>query len=69
MDGRNALPTCCTGWRTRFGSNHAGWRWARRKRKYYSIKKDGHQALKESSEQWSLILRSALGGLWKGQHV
>src|SRR3984957_2045662 len=53
----------------------AGWiksRWVEvesgRKRKYYSIKKDGHQALKEKREQWSLI-SSVLGGLWKGQHV
>lgn len=39
-----------------------------RKRKYYSIKKDGHQALKEKREQWTLI-SSVLGGLWKGQNV
>ena len=39
-----------------------GWiksRWAEsengRKRKYYSIKKDGHQALKEKREQWAVI--------------
>jgi PadR family transcriptional regulator, regulatory protein PadR len=40
-----------------------------RKRKYYSIKKEGHLALKEKREQWTVIT-SALGGLWKGQqHV
>ena len=39
-----------------------------RKRKYYSIKKDGHQALKEKREQWTVI-SSVLSGLWKGQHV
>jgi len=53
----------------------SGWinsRWVEmengRKRKYYSIKKDGRQALKEKREQWALI-SSVLGGLWKGQHV
>lgn len=52
-----------------------GWiksRWVKiengRKRKYYSIKKDGHQVLKEKREQWSL-LSSVFNGLWKGQHV
>ena len=39
-----------------------------RKRKYYSIKKDGHQALKNKREQWTLI-SSILSGLWKGQYV
>lgn len=39
-----------------------------RKRKYYSIKKDGHQALKAKREQWTMV-SSVLGGLWKGQHV
>ena len=39
-----------------------------RKRKYYSIKKDGHEALKEKREQW-IVISSVLGGLWKGQHV
>ena len=39
-----------------------------RKRKYYSLKKDGLQALKEKREQWTVI-SSVLGGLWKGQHV
>jgi PadR family transcriptional regulator, regulatory protein PadR len=52
-----------------------GWikaRWAQmengRKRKYYSIKKDGQQALKEKREQWT-ALNSVLNGLWKGQNV
>jgi DNA-binding PadR family transcriptional regulator len=39
-----------------------------RKRKYYSIKKDGHQALKERREHWTL-LSSVFSGLWKGQNV
>ena len=52
-----------------------GWiksRWVKmengRKRKYYSLKKDGLLALKEKQEQWTII-SSVLGGLWKGQHV
>ena len=39
-----------------------------RKRKYYSIRKSGHQALKEKREQWTVI-SSVFSGLWKGQHV
>src|SRR5438876_2525388 len=39
-----------------------------RQRKYYSIKKDGHQALKDKREQWTVI-SSVLGRLRKGQHV
>ena len=39
-----------------------------RKRKYYSIKKDGLQALNEKREQWTLI-SSVFSGLWKEQHV
>jgi len=39
-----------------------------RKRKYYSIKEEGRQALKNKREQWAVI-SSVLGGLWKGQHV
>lgn len=53
----------------------SGWitaRWVEmengRKRKYYSIKEDGHQALKKKREQWAVI-SAVLGGLWKGQHV
>jgi len=39
-----------------------------RKRKYYSIKKDGQRALQAKREQWSLI-SSVLNGLWKEQRV
>ena len=39
-----------------------------RKRKYYSIKKDGHHALKEKREQWAVI-SSVFRSLWKEQHV
>ena len=39
-----------------------------RRRKYYSIKKDGQHALKEKREQWTVI-SSVLSGLWKEQHV
>ena len=39
-----------------------------RKRKYYSIKKDGQKALKEKREQWT-VLNSVLSGLWKEQYV
>ena len=52
-----------------------GWiksRWVKiengRKRKYYSINKDGHQALKAKREQWTVI-SSGFSDLWKGQHV
>ena len=39
-----------------------------RKRKYYLIKEEGCQALKNKREQWTVI-SSVLGGLWKGKHV
>jgi PadR family transcriptional regulator PadR len=39
-----------------------------RKRKYYSIKKDGQQALKEKREQWTVV-SSVFSGLWGGQRV
>ena len=39
-----------------------------RKRKYYSIKKDGRKALAERREQW-LAVHSVLTGLWEGQRV
>ena len=39
-----------------------------RRRKYYSIKKNGQQALKEKREQWT-ALNSVLSGLWKERHV
>ena len=52
-----------------------GWiksRWVesekRRKRKYYSIKKDGQKALDGQREQWTTV-HSVLAGLWKEQHV
>src|SRR5215831_14260702 len=38
-----------------------------RKRKYYSIKKDGREALKQKRAQWTVI-SAVLGGLWKGQN-
>src|SRR5260370_23721682 len=34
-----------------------------RKRKYYSIKKEGHQTLKKKREQW-MVISTVLGGLW-----
>ena len=49
--------------KARWGESETG-----RKRKYYSIKKDGQKALKEKREQWTVIT-SVLSGLWKGQHV
>ena len=52
-----------------------GWikaRWAQtengRKRKYYSLKKDGRSALKQKREQWTVVA-SVLGSLWKEQYV
>jgi DNA-binding PadR family transcriptional regulator len=39
-----------------------------RKRKYYSLKKDGKRALSDQREQW-LAVHSVLAQLWKGQHV
>jgi PadR family transcriptional regulator PadR len=39
-----------------------------RKRKYYSIKKEGRRALKEKREQWT-VMASVLGGLWKERYV
>ena len=52
-----------------------GWiksRWVKiengRKRKYYSIKKDGHKALKDKRQQWA-ALAGVFGALWKEQHV
>jgi DNA-binding PadR family transcriptional regulator len=52
------------GWiKSRWGESETG-----RKRKYYSLKKDGQQALKEKREQWA-VLNSVLGDLWKGQNA
>lgn len=39
-----------------------------RKRKYYSIKKDGKRALEQQREQW-LTVHSVLAGLWKERYV
>lgn len=39
-----------------------------RKRKYYSIKKDGKQALENQRAQW-ITVHSVLSQLWKEQHV
>ncbi len=39
-----------------------------RKRKYYSIKKDGQRALEHQREQW-LTVHSVLAGLWKERYV
>jgi DNA-binding PadR family transcriptional regulator len=39
-----------------------------RKRKYYSIKKEGLQALHRKREEWT-SLNSVLSGLWREQHV
>ncbi len=54
---------------------HNGWiqsRWVDgengRKRKYYSIRKDGKQALNEQRQQWMKV-HSVLTGLWKEQYV
>lgn len=47
-------------------------RWAEpengRKRKYYSIKKDGRQALEEHHDHWDIV-HSVLSGLRKEPHV
>jgi len=54
---------------------HNGWiqsRWADsengRKRKHYSIRKEGKQALHEQRQQWMKV-HSVLIGLWKEQYV
>lgn len=39
-----------------------------RKRKYYSLKKDGKRALDEQRGQWTMV-HTVLAGLWKEQHV
>ena len=39
-----------------------------RKRKYYSIKKDGKRALEQQREQW-LTVHSVFAGLWKERYV
>ena len=40
----------------------------RRRRKYYSIKRDGKRALAQQREQW-LTVHSVLAGLWKERYV
>ena len=49
--------------KARWGESETG-----RKRKYYSLKKDGHQALQIHNEQWSMV-HSVLSGLQKEQYV
>jgi DNA-binding PadR family transcriptional regulator len=39
-----------------------------RKRKYYSLKKDGQKALMEKRDQWKVI-SSVLSDLWREQYV
>lgn len=39
-----------------------------RKRKYYSIKKDGKRALEDQRQQWTAV-HSVLSKLWKEQYV
>ena len=39
-----------------------------RKRKYYSIKRDGKRALEQQREQW-LAVHSVLAGLWKERYI
>ncbi len=54
---------------------HEGWiesRWGQaengRKRKYYSIKKDGKKALKDQREQW-ITVSDVFKRLWKEEYV
>jgi len=39
-----------------------------RKRKYYSIVKDGHKVLRDKREEWKVI-QSVFTGLWKEKYV
>jgi PadR family transcriptional regulator PadR len=41
---------------------------AGRKRKYYALKPEGRQALRQQREQWALV-NSVLTQLWEPQHV
>jgi DNA-binding PadR family transcriptional regulator len=51
------------GWvRSRWGESEAG-----RKRKYYSLNREGRKALADQKEQW-LAVRETLGKLWGAQH-
>ena len=49
--------------KSRWGESETG-----RKRKYYSLKKDGKAAMAKHHEQWSLV-QSVLAGLRKEQYV
>lgn len=49
--------------KSRWGESETG-----RKRKYYSLKKDGKAAMARHHEQWSLV-QSVLAGLRKEQYV
>jgi DNA-binding PadR family transcriptional regulator len=49
--------------KARWGESETG-----RKRKYYSLKKDGKKAMAKHHEQWSLV-HSVLAGLRKEQYV
>ena len=49
--------------KARWGESETG-----RKRKYYSLKKDGKTAMAKHHEQWSLV-HSVLAGLRKEQYV
>jgi PadR family transcriptional regulator PadR len=54
----------CEGWiESRWGQAENG-----RKRKYYSIKKDGKKALKDQREQW-IAVSVVFKRLWKEQYV
>ena len=47
-------------------------RWAKsesgRKRKYYSLRPEGRQALRQQKEQWTLVT-STLNRLWRPRHA
>ena len=49
--------------KARWGESETG-----RKRKYYSLKKDGKRAMEQHHEQWSLV-HGVLSGLRKEQYV
>ena len=52
------------GWiKSRWGESETG-----RERKYYSLQKDGKQALNEQRTQW-LKVHNVLAQLWKEQHA
>jgi PadR family transcriptional regulator len=39
-----------------------------RKRKYYSLRREGRRALRQQKEQWTLV-SSTLSQLWRPQHA